>query len=75
MEVIGNPYEILRNPFSWIPIYLLRIHWKSLGIQLESSGTPKESLGITRYVLGIRWISLGNPKEFLGIPVYILGIL
>jgi len=42
---------------------------------LESSGTPKESLGITRYVFGIRWISLGNPKEFLGIPVYILGIL
>ena len=43
MEVIGNPYEILRNPFSGIPKYPLIIHWESLGIQLESLGTPKES--------------------------------
>ena len=75
MEVIGNPHEILKNPFSGIPQYSLRIHWESLGIHVASFGKLKESVGITRYVLGIHWKSLGihreslgNPKEFLGIP-------
>ena len=73
MEVIGNPYEILKNHFSGIPQYSLRIHWESSGIHLA---TFWKSEGILRndqicirnsleIFLGIHEESLGNPKRIL----------